>query len=119
MARSVVRNAADEKQVAFGGKHEARQAQLRRELVRDQMATARGREYVWAQLEAAGVYDIHDGPLELVYARNAVANEGRRLLAELMTLHPDAFLHMQAEALLRAKQGDRALEQTQPTGDPE
>lgn len=118
--RSLVKNAGNEKQVRYAKKREQRQIQQERELLRDQLSTPRGREREWALLEQFGIFDTHDGPMEYVYAMNAVANVGRRHYARLMADHPEAFLLMQQEALLRSRQQDRDVEQAQAdTEDPE
>jgi hypothetical protein len=111
MPRALVGNAANPEQVAFGTRREKSAADHRRALMATQLSTPEGREYVLTeQLEPLGVFDIHEGSMEFVFAANAVSNEGRRLWVRLATQHGDAFDLMLREGRARVTRSDREVD---------
>lgn len=106
----LTQNAADVEQVTHAGKVEKRRGDKRFILVRGQLSSYPGREFAWEELKAFGVFDILTGAMELVYAANALANLGRERLVEYQTHHPDQFLEMQHEALMRSRKERDELE---------
>lgn len=98
--RSYVKNAADPEQV-----HEAKaRVRLRddqaTEDVRWILSTRQGRRFVWKILERSR---IHALSFDEESARKSDFNEGKRsignqLLAELMSIRPDAYIEMMKES---------------------
>jgi hypothetical protein len=115
MARSLVKNAADPKQVEFGGRKEKRRGLERFALVQTQLSTPHGRAFVWAELERHGIDDLVSGPPDLVAMFLGKREAGIQLKAEIMEHHPDAFLVMQAEAMQRAKRDSAEVDAVQMT----
>jgi hypothetical protein len=111
--RALQGNASDLEQIQYAKRKETDAARIRAELVRRQLSTAEGRQFVWIELERAGVFDELSGPMDAVYFANAERNPARRLLRELMEAHPDAYLLMHAEAIARVKRIDLEIEAAQ------
>ncbi len=94
-------NAADPAQVDRGKRKERDRERRRRALLRQQLSTADGREFVWTELAAAGIFEDCYGSIEAVSAFLGRRRRGLELLVELMTFHAREYLLMQSEALSR------------------
>lgn len=99
--RDLVTNAADETQVKRGARKEKDRERRRRSLLRQQMSTPDGREFVWSELEAAGIFADCVGGVEAVYGFLGRRRQGLELLVEVMTHHAKEYLLMQGEAIAR------------------
>ena len=93
-------NAADPEQVEHGARKAKRQQRRRTALMRQQLSTPDGREFVWELLRELGIYGDAFGSPEVVYGFLGARRKGLKLLAEVMQ-HPERFLEMQAEAFDR------------------
>lgn len=95
-------NAADEQQLQFARRKAKREKARRRGLLKHQLSTAEGREFVWNELERHGIYEEIAGPVDVVYPRLGRRSAGLQLLGAVME-HPELYLQMQAEAMTRKK----------------
>jgi hypothetical protein len=98
--RDLVRNAADPEQVARADAKVRDRDQRRVQLLKMQLGTYGGREFVWEELRRHGIYDLASGPAEVVYPFLGRRSAGLELLAEC-AVHPEAYLQMQKEAMAR------------------
>lgn len=101
--RDLVENAADERQVTRAAQEERARVRRRRSLMRQQLSTPDGREFVWNQLQDAGIFEDCSGPVEVVYAFLGRRRAGLKLLIEVMQSHSKEYLLMQGEAIARDK----------------
>lgn len=107
MARSLVKNSANEKQRNYADRKEQRRQRQRAALIATQLSTYAGREFVWAELERHGIDDlVLGGPIDEVNRFLGKRNAGIELRTEIMTQHPDRYLEMQREAMDRVRRDD-------------
>lgn len=102
-------NAANLRQRNFAHRVEKRRAARRSTLLRAQLATVEGREFVWGELERHGIYDLVTGAADAVYPFLGRRQAGIELLQELMRDHPTFYLQMQAEAVERVAREQREI----------
>jgi hypothetical protein len=95
-------NAADPDQVAHGREKTKRREQDDTALVREQLSSKQGREFVWKVLRMTGLYAHIGGDVEAVYTAIGRRSLGIELLGEV-NRHPELYLQMQNEAIARAK----------------
>lgn len=93
-------NAADEAQVAHARRKTKERKRRAYRLMRQQLSTPDGREFVWNELQEHGLYADAYGNAEAVFAFLGRRREGLRLLGEVMK-HPRLYLEMQREAFER------------------
>lgn len=93
-------SATDVDQLAHAQRKEKDRARRRFTLLRQQLSTPDGREFVWQELERHGLYQAIYGPVEFVYTQLGRRAAGLELLADLQR-HPQAYLQMQNEAIAR------------------
>lgn len=115
--RALVKNGANQEQLAFAKRREKRQADARTSLVAAQLSTVAGREFVWSLFEG-----LDDYPLGAASAEEANFWMGQRrklsqLREEIRRYHLDAFLLMQREAYARATRIDVEIEKAQTTNE--
>lgn len=96
---AVVENAAEPDQVRRATRRQRRAVDARHELVAQQMATTRGREFVWELVKDALVEC--SGPMELMALAAAERNVPVRLLREVIAEHGAAYVQMVTEANAR------------------
>jgi hypothetical protein len=112
----LVKDASDEDQVAYGQQFDKRRRAARADAISLQMATVPGRHFVREVMLGkndplvVGPVHVIEGGLYDVYAANAVANEKRRFLEELMRDLPDQYLLMEQEGMARERQTRREIE---------
>lgn len=91
------RNAADEAQV----QESARDAKLRREQEANDLAAVlnipEGRRYLWRLLEFCGVYKTSFTGSSETFFLEGQRNVGLRVVNEITTTHPEAYLLMMKE----------------------
>lgn len=102
MSGELQTNAADERQIQFARRKAKRDKNRKRSLLKHQLSSADGREFVWNELERHGIYEDIAGPVDIVYARLGRRSAGLQLLGAVME-HPELYLQMQAEAIARKK----------------
>lgn len=95
-------NAADPDQVAHGARREKDGRRRRNALLKQQLSTPDGREFVWSELERHGIHDDVMGSTEELQRFVGRRSAGLELLREVYR-HPEAFLLMQQEAIARAQ----------------
>ena len=117
MARSLVKNAANERQGRFAERRERRREAERAALLAKQLSTVDGRAWVWGELERHGIDDLIDGRPEEIYRALGKREAGIQLRVEIMTLYPQRFLEMQAEAVQRATRQDAEVDAVQADAD--
>ena len=93
-------NAIDDGQRKHADRKVKEKGRRRVALMRQQLSTADGREFVWLMLRELGLYEDAQGDVERVYGFLGRRRAGLRLLGEVMQ-HPQRFLEMQAEAMAR------------------
>lgn len=116
--RDLMTNAIDEEQIKRARRIELDRHRRRRGLLRQQLSTPDGREYVWGQLEAAGIYRDCIGDAVEMAAFLGRRRLGLELLIELTTFHASEYLQMQNEAMAREDRARRenAAARTPPAG---
>lgn len=103
----LVTNAADEAQVKAAGRSKRRAEDHRHDLLAAQLSTPRGREFVWVELDRAGVFaEILATSMEAVFWHVGRRSAAHALFMECMLEHPEAFRQMQAEAAARLKRDE-------------
>ncbi len=110
--RSMVRNAADPEQVQYATRKTKDRAKYRAQLVREQLSTPRGREFVWMELDRCGINDLIDGDASSIYQFLGKRAVGIELYVEVQKM-PDLFLLMQKEALERVTRAEREQDSAQ------
>lgn len=107
--RAQVRNAADRDQVRRADRRDRDRLERRHELMRRQLSTREGREFVWQELERHHLFESITVQSSLIYAMSGRRDAGLELFAEVLE-HSELYLLMQQEAILRARQDDRATD---------
>lgn len=108
--RTLNRNAADRVQLDRAEKLLKARARQRFDLLRTQLATYQGREFVWQELERHGIFDLPRGTVEQTFEFLGKREAGIVLYEEISRGHADAFLLMQKEAIARAKREEDEID---------
>jgi len=106
MDRAEVRNAADREQVRDAARRERRRAEERRGLVRRQLSTYEGRQFVWDELTRHRLFESITVQSSMIYALSGRRDAGLELLAEVQEAS-ELYLQMQNEAIARKTRDDR------------
>jgi hypothetical protein len=100
-------NAGDDEQVSAGRRIERARERRRRAVLRQQLSTTDGREYVWGLLAEMRIFAAIHGDEQQVYMALGLRNYGTAKLAELVARHPKEYLLMQQEAMARTEREQR------------
>lgn len=101
--RSLVRNAADQKQVEFARRKErAREEQLA-DAYRDVLRTPAGRRVLWDILERCKLFETITVQSSIIYTLSGRRDVGLELMAQLAQEDEEMLDLMQREARQRAK----------------
>jgi hypothetical protein len=95
-------NAASPAQARTAKAAEQRRELARAELIRVQLSTPQGREFVWSMLGRCAIFEHIAGAIEDTYRGLGRRDVGLELWGEV-NQHPELFLLMQNEAIARAE----------------
>lgn len=121
--RSMVKNAADAKQVKRAEQAERRLREDWLNAMRAVITTPKGREFIWGVLAHCKVFETIWHPSALIHYNSGLQDAGHWLMKELNDADQDAFLLMITEANARKKRTDAEREAmhtqqaTSPDGD--
>ena len=97
--RSLVQNAASEKQVKSAGHKERLREKDEKKDLQAMLATLEGRRVFWRVLTQCKVYEsIWEGSARIHY-KAGQQDLGHWLMDEIIQANPDAYLQMQKEAM--------------------
>jgi hypothetical protein len=101
--RSLVRNAADPKQVRRAARKEAQLEEQFTAALRDVLSTTRGRFVIWELLRRAGVFRSIWVMTAEIHYRAGQQDFGHRIQADVLKASESAYELMSREARLREK----------------
>jgi hypothetical protein len=112
-SRSLVRNAADPKQVSHGDRVEARRARVFLTSLRAVLGTPDGRAVLWDLIGAAGVYRSVWDPSARIHFNAGQQDFGHMLLARCLDADEDLYQLMEREGRARQRAEDSGTDAVQ------